>query len=80
MNDKRPCVYVLTSKRNGTLYVGVTSDIARRAWEHRSNAVAGFVRDYGVHRLVFVEFHDAMPMRSSAKSVSRNGAVLGNWS
>ncbi len=60
MNDKRPCVYVLTSYRNGTLYVGVTSDIARRTWEHRSNAVGGFVRDYGVHRLVFVEFHDTM--------------------
>jgi putative endonuclease len=59
MNDKRPCVYVLT-RRNGTLYVGVTSDIARRAWEHRSNAVGGFVRDYGVHRLVFVEFHETM--------------------
>ena len=60
MNDKRPCVYILTSKRNDTLYIGVTSDIARRAWEHRSNAVDGFVRDYGVHRLVFVEFHEAM--------------------
>jgi putative endonuclease len=60
MNDKRPCVYILTSKRNGTLYVGVTSDVARRAWEHRSNAVGGFVRDYGVHRLVFVEFHETM--------------------
>ena len=60
MNDKRRCVYILTSKRNGTLYIGVTSDIARRAWEHRSNAVGGFVRDYGVHRLVFVEFHETM--------------------
>ena len=60
MNDKRPCVYILTNKRNGTLYIGVTSDIARRAWEHRSNAVGGFVRDYGVHRLVFVEFHETM--------------------
>jgi putative endonuclease len=60
MNDKRPCVYILTSKRNGTLYTGVTSDIARRAWEHSSNAVGGFVRDYGVHRLVFVEFHETM--------------------
>ena len=55
-----PCVYILASKRNGTLYVGVTSDIARRAWQHRSNAVGGFVRDYGVHRLVFVEFHETM--------------------
>jgi putative endonuclease len=47
-------------KRNGTLYIAVTSDIARRAWEHRSNAVGGFVQDYGVHRLVFVEFHETM--------------------
>ena len=42
MSEKRPCVYVLASKRNGTLYVGVTSDIARRAWQHRLNAVGGF--------------------------------------
>jgi putative endonuclease len=60
MNDKRPCVCTLTSKRNGTLYIGLTSDIARRAWEHRSNAVGAFVRDHGVHRLVFVEFHETM--------------------
>ena len=60
MSEKRPCVYILASKRNGTLYVGVTSDIARRAWQHRSNPVGGFVRDYGVHWLVFVEFHETM--------------------
>jgi putative endonuclease len=60
MTGKCPCVYILASKRNRTLYVGVTSDIARRAWQHRSNAVGGFVRDYGVHRLVFVEFHETM--------------------
>src|SRR5205823_4463038 len=59
-SEKRPCVYILASKRNGTLYTGVTSDIARRAWQHRSNAVDGFVRDYGVHRLVFVEFYETM--------------------
>jgi putative endonuclease len=60
MSEKRPCVYILASKRNGALYVGVTSDIARRAWQHRSNAVGGFVRDYGMQRLVFVEFHETM--------------------
>ena len=58
MSEKRPCVYILASKRSGTLYVGVTSDIARRAWQHRSNGVGVFVRDYGVHPLVFVEFHE----------------------
>ena len=57
---KRPCVYILASRRNGTLYIGVTSDLALRIWQHKSNAVAGFVQDYGVHRLVFVEFHDSM--------------------
>ena len=61
MSDKRPCVYILASQRNGTLYVGVTSDLARRAWEHRSDTVAGFTQKYGVHTLVYVEFHDTMP-------------------
>jgi len=60
MSEKRPCVDILASKRNGTLYVGVTSNIARRARQHRSNAVGCFVRDYGVHSLVFVEFHETM--------------------
>ena len=60
MSEKRPCVYILASKRNGTLYIGMTSDIARRAWQHRSDAAGGFVHDYGVHTLVFVEFHETM--------------------
>ena len=58
--DKRPCVYILASRRNGTLYAGVTSDLARRAWEHRLDAADGFTRRYGVHKLVFAEFHDTM--------------------
>jgi putative endonuclease len=58
--DKQPCVYILASKRNGTLYVGVTSDLARRVSDHDSGAVAGFTRDYGVRTLVFAEFHDTM--------------------
>jgi len=60
VTEKRPRVYILASRRNGTLYIGVTSDLARRIWQHRSNTVAGFVRDYGVHKLVFVEFHETM--------------------
>ena len=60
MNVRRPCVYILARRRNSTLYISVTSDITRGAWEHRSDAVGGFVRDYGVHRLVFVEFHETM--------------------
>ena len=57
---KRPCVYILASERNGTLYTGVTSDIARRAWLHKSDAVHGFTKRYGVHRLVYVELHETM--------------------
>ena len=59
--SKRPCVYILANKRNGTLYVGVTNDIARRSWEHRSDTVDGFTKRYGVHRLVYAEFHETMP-------------------
>jgi putative endonuclease len=57
---REPFVYILASNRNGTLYVGVTSDIARRAWIHRSDAVAGFTKRYGVHRLVYAERHATM--------------------
>ncbi len=58
---KPPCVYILASKRNGTLYVGVTSDVARRVWEHRSETVDSFTKRYGVHRLVYAEFHETIP-------------------
>jgi putative endonuclease len=60
MGDKRPCVYILASRRNGTLYAGVTSELARRVSQHRSGAVGGFTPDYGVHILVFAEFHETM--------------------
>src|SRR5437660_1747010 len=60
MGNKRPCVYILAGRRNGTLYVGVTSDLARRVSEHRSGVVEGFTRDYGIHTLVFAEFHEIM--------------------
>lgn len=51
-----PCfVYILASKRNGTLYVGVTSDLVRRIEAHKANAVPGFTKQYGVHMLVHVE-------------------------
>src|SRR5689334_23210438 len=48
-------VYILASRRNGTLYVGITSDLPRRVWEHKSGFVEGFTKEYGVHRLVWFE-------------------------
>ena len=57
---KMPCVYMLASKRNGTLYVGVTSDLVQRVWQHRSELAEGFTKRYGVHRLVWYEVHETM--------------------
>ena len=51
-------VYILSSKRNGTLYVGVTSDLARRVWQHKTDAIPGFTRKYQIHRLVYFEAFD----------------------
>lgn len=57
---KQPAVYILASKRNGTLYVGVTSDLPRRIGEHKNDRIDGFTRKYGVHRLVYDEPQDHM--------------------
>jgi putative endonuclease len=51
-------VYIMTNRPNGTLYTGVTSNIARRAWEHREGVIDGFTKQYGLKRLIFVERHD----------------------
>ncbi len=47
--NKTYYVYILASARNGTLYIGVTNDLARRVWEHKEGLVSGFTRKYGVH-------------------------------
>jgi putative endonuclease len=57
---KFPCVYVLASRRNGTLYVGVTSDLIKRVWQHKNDLVGGFTKQYGVHMLVWYEPHETM--------------------
>jgi putative endonuclease len=57
---KQPAVYILASKRNGTLYTGVTSDLVQRIWQHKNNVVKGFTEKYGVHTLVYFELHDDM--------------------
>ncbi len=58
--SKEPAVYILASKRNGTLYVGVSSDLSRRVWEHQNDVAEGFTREHGVHKLVYCEFHGDM--------------------
>ncbi len=58
--SKQPCVYILASRRNGTLYVGVTSDLIQRVWQHKSHPIEGFTKKYGVDQLVWFEIHASM--------------------
>jgi len=57
---RAPCVYIMASARNGTLYTGVTSDLPHRARQHREGLVSGFTRRYHCRRLVLVEYYDRM--------------------
>jgi len=58
--EKQPCVYILASKRYGTLYIGVTSDLVKRIGEHKNAAVDGFTKKYRVYLLVYYEFFQDM--------------------
>jgi putative endonuclease len=58
---KQPCVYILASKRDGVLYVGVTSGLAQRVGLHKQDLIEGFTKRYGVHTLVYYEMHETMP-------------------
>ncbi|MBL1263075.1 GIY-YIG nuclease family protein [Candidatus Methylomicrobium oryzae] len=58
--EKHPCVYILASGKNGTLYVGVTSDLIGRIYQHRQKLIGGFTARYGVTQLVWYEVHGQM--------------------
>lgn len=53
-------IYILASQRNGTLYIGVTSDLVKRIWEHKNSTTGGFTQKYSVHNLVYFELHQDM--------------------
>ena len=57
---KQPAVYILASQRNGTLYIGVTSNLVQRVYQHRESLADGFSKQYGVKMLVWFEQHDTM--------------------
>ena len=67
---KQPCVYMLASDKNGTLYVGVTSNLIKRVWEHKNDLAHGFTKRYRVHDLVWYELHDSME-----SAISREKAI-----
>ena len=58
---KQPAVYILASKRNGTLYIGVTSDLPKRVWEHKNSESGGFAQEHNVRQLVYYELFSDMP-------------------
>ena len=71
--ERHPCVYILASRRNGTLYTGVTSNLVKRIWQHRNDLVDGFTRRYQVHALVWYELHETM------ESAIRREKAIKNW-
>ena len=71
--ERQPFAYLLASKRNGTLYTGVTSALLKRVWEHKNNVVEGFTKKYGVHTLVWYECHETM------ESAIQREKMIKNW-
>jgi putative endonuclease len=69
---KQPCVYMVTNGRNGTIYTGVTSNLPRRAFEHREGLIPGFSTKYGCKLLVWYEVHDNM-----AAAIEREKQIKG---
>ena len=60
MRERQPVVYILASRRNGTLYTGVTSNLLQRIYQHRSELLEGFTKEHGIKRLVWYEVHETM--------------------
>jgi putative endonuclease len=57
---KQPAVYIMASRRNGTIYIGVTSNLPQRIWQHRAGVIGGFTKRYGCKVLVWYELHSTM--------------------
>ncbi|MBI4709466.1 MAG: GIY-YIG nuclease family protein [Candidatus Portnoybacteria bacterium] len=73
MNNKHYYVYILAGKRNGALYIGVTSDLKKRVWEHKNNIIEGFTKKYKVHGLVYFE------QTNDIRSAIRKEKQLKKW-
>ena len=73
--ERQPASYILANDRNGTLYIGVTSDLVRRTWQHREHLIDGFAAKYNVAKLVWYELHPRWKLRSRGRSASKNGTT-----
>lgn len=73
MSEKQPAVYILANGKNGTLYVGVTSNLIKRIWEHKNNVIDGFTKRYDIHTLVWYELHETM------ESAIQHEKDIKNW-
>lgn len=73
MRQRIPCVYIMASQRNGTLYIGVTSDLSSRVWQHTHDQVPGFTQRHRIHTLVWYEVHDTM------ESAIRREKAIKEW-
>ena len=71
---KRPAVYMMASKRNGTIYTGVTSSLVDRAWQHREGVIDGFTRRYDCKLLVWFELHATMPDAIAREKLIKGGS------
>jgi putative endonuclease len=71
---KQPAVYILASKRNGTLYTGVTSNLVKRIWQHRNGVVDGFTQKYSVHSLVYYELAEEMAVAIAREKQIKGGS------
>jgi putative endonuclease len=77
--ERHPAIYILTNRRGGTLYIGVTSNLLARVWQHRHDRVEGFTRRYRLHRLVYFEsfscMYDAISREKQIKAWRRSWKI-----
>jgi len=71
MNSNSYYVYILSSHRNGTLYIGITNNLIRRVWEHKNKLVEGFTNKYEIHHLVYYELHENPNQRKTNKEMEK---------
>ena len=80
---KLPCVYIMANKPHGTLYVGVTSQLIGRVWQHKTGAVAGFTAKYNLNKLMWYEVHttmyDAITREKQIKAGNRRRLIRNGW-